>query len=123
MDPIELLALFFALMLFIKIALAIFKPKCLVKSGESLIKISFGLQFVFLAIAVLSGYYVFQKFNIIEVGAIMFFTMMVMGMSFMAYWEIMMVARKKALKDRSKMWLSIIIWGALSLWILYALFM
>ena len=122
MGPIEIMALAFSLLILFKLFMVLFYPKKVISIRESFVGKNTIMQFIFLALAVWTGYYIFQYFSIIEVGAIMLFCMFLMALAFAAYWELFVPLTKKAFKNRSRMWLSVVIWLALAIWVLYALF-
>jgi len=122
MGPIEIMALAFAIMIILKLFVVLLHPKSAIKFSEALVGKNALMQFIFLALAVWTGYYIFQYFTIVDVAAIMLFTIFLVAVAFAAYWELFVPLRKKAFSNRGRMWLSVIIWLGLALWVLYALF-
>lgn len=122
MSPIEIMALVFALMLLIKIIIVVLNPKALVKTGNAFLGKEGITKFAFLVLTIITGYYLLQKLTIVEVGAAMLFTTFLMAITFFTYWSIMVQVRKKVAKEGvGKAWLSLILWTAVALWILYTI--
>jgi len=122
MGPIEIMAFAFAIMIILKLLVVLFHPKSALKASGAFVGKNALMQFIFLALAVWTGYYIFQYFTIVDVAAIMLFTTFLMAVAFAAYWELVVPLRKKAFQNRHRMWLSVIIWLFLAVWTLYALF-
>lgn len=124
MIAIEILAIIFAGVVLLKLAIIIINPKSLLKVSEAMFKTRIVILAVYLALAVIVGHYVFESLDIIEVAAVMLFTSILIGLGIIPYSEgllkftrEMLVSRQEVLR---KIWLAILIWLALAVWVLYA---
>jgi len=69
---------------------------------------------------VVTGYYVFQSFSVVEVGAVVLFTAFLYWFSLLPYGsDLMEMAKKARFRD---FWFPTLIWVAFAAWILYSVF-
>ena len=126
MTPIEIMALILAAGILIKFIVSLVSPSARLSVAKTFYKSPAIISVVFLVLAAISGYYIFAEFNIVQVAAIMLFTAFLIGLAFAPYSQSMikvfeeMLASREAIFKRN--WLSIIIWTAIALWVIYALF-
>lgn len=74
-------------------------------------------------LALWTGYYIFQSFTVVEVGAVALFVVLVLWLNFLAYPTLLNKIKDEALERgvRSS-WLSILIWFAFAVWIMCSVF-
>ena len=124
MSIVEIFALIFALAILTKLIIIFIDPTKWMKISDSLLKRTSLITASYLILAILTGFYVIQEVGLVNTAAVMLFTSMLIALTFIPYSEILLKSRNQLIKlsiDRS--WLSIIIWIALALATLYALFM
>ena len=72
------------------------------------------------------GYYIFNSFTIVDVAAVMMFLFGLMALFFVQYPKIGIELVKESSKSRGvflrKNWLSILIWLAIPIFVLYTIF-
>jgi hypothetical protein len=81
------------------------------------------IWWVYLALIVITGYYIFSRLDLIDIALVMFFTALLIGVSLIPYsaaW--LKVGREIAAVGLGKAWLAMIIWGALAVAVLYRVF-
>ncbi len=80
------------------------------------------MQFVYLALAIWVGFYVFQWMSIIEVTAVAVLISLLMALTFFSYpKETLKFAADVRRRGLSPAWLSLIIWAIWAVWVLYVL--
>ena len=125
MTPIEALATIFALLILIKISIIFLNPKVWLKVDKTLLKPNPITTVIYLALIVVTGNYIFESMNVVEVAAVMMFVSLLMCLSYIPYYKIMMGLTKKVLMEKDclkKAWLSILIWVSLAIWVLYTIY-
>jgi hypothetical protein len=125
MGPIETMATVFAVAIITKLIVVAIKPKLLFNLQDSLAKGTKAAMVVYLTLAAWVGYYIFQYFSVVEVAAVMLFTSLLFGIAFIPHLKPFLKIRKEFIGRHvlSKNWLTLIIWIALALWVLYYLFL
>lgn len=125
MTPLEVLAAIFGVLVLLKLSLIMLNPQLRIRIVESIINknIAF-LAIIYLVLTAIAGYYVLSSLSIVEVAAVMMLMSGLMGLFFVQYQKIMLQLAKETLSSDflSKNWLSILIWAALAIWALYAVF-
>ncbi len=126
MTPVEILALIFAVAVLGKILVMLVKPKLMVKVVDKmLLKNHPLLALVYLAGAVVVGYYLLQTMTIVELAAATMFVALLIGFSYMAHAKIFAKSAKEFLKGKNplkKCWFQVIIWVLFAVWVLYTLY-
>ena len=125
MTPLEVLAAIFGVLVLLKLLLIIFNPPLRIRIVESILNKNIAvLTIIYLALTAIVGYYVLSSLSIVEVAAVMMLMSGLMGLFFIQYQKIMLQLAKETLSSDflSKNWLSILIWAALAIWALYAVF-
>ena len=124
MTPMEILALIFAIAILLKFVILAFNPKSWINASSSILKEGNWMVVVYLILAVVVGKYIFASLNIIQVGAVMLFTSLLMGLTMLPYSnEIIKLGRTMVNKNTlEKAWLSVLIWSILAIWVLFTLF-
>ena len=124
MAAIETLAVILALVILIKFVVILINPKSWAKLVHVILKSKAVVSIIYLILAVIVGYYLFQSLTIIQVGAVMLFTALLYGLAFIPFMDNILPIKKVLQKGKlwSKAWLSIVIWIIIAIWILYAAF-
>jgi len=122
MSPIEIIAFLFAIAILAKITLLLTKPEALITMAEAVEKRPTLAQLIYVAIAGIVGYYIFQVLSIIHVAAVLMFIAPILAVGFMAIPKGISRLRKHAIEAGiAKFWLYILIWAGFALWVLYEL--
>ncbi len=123
-NSVEIIALILAIVIIIKLLIVLFSPRSWFNFSKGLYKSPAVLFVVELILAVIVFYFLLQSFTIVEIMAVVAFGTLLTGMGFALYAkEIMGLASKMLGKTTLKrMWFPILIWLALAVWTLVALF-
>lgn len=127
MNPIEIIALVFALAILIKLITVLISPK----SWLALVKKIYASPAILMIVELILACIIFYYLNVagitlIQIAAIGAFIALLMGISVAAYYKDILGMAEKMLKNHAivkKAWLAILIWLILALWILYVLFL
>ncbi len=125
MTPIELMAFFVAALGLLKMLVIMVNPKNWMPVVKGVYGNAAIAQLVGLALGGLSLWYLLQELSIVHIFAVMFFFMMIMLVTVTSYSKEMMGLANKLLKDPNALkraWLGCVIWLALTIWVLWALF-
>ena len=123
MTPIETLAAVFAVLVLLKLLIIIVSPRLRLAIAESILsKNAAVLTMMLLALTAIIGYYVLSSLTIVEVAAVMMLMSGLMALFFIQYKKIMLQLLRESLSPDflMKNWLSLLIWGLLAIWVLYA---
>jgi hypothetical protein len=78
---------------------------------------------IYLVLIAVTGYYVFTNLDLIDIGVVMFFTSLLMGLSLIPYSGELLKLRVDIMAvSLGKSWLAMVIWGALAVAVLYRVF-
>lgn len=125
MTPIETLATIFAILVLFKLLIIVVSPKLRVTIAESILgKNAAILTVTLLILTAIIGYYVLSSLTIVEVAAVMMLMSGLMALFFIQYKKIMLQLLRESLSQDFliKNWMSLLIWGLLAIWALYAVF-
>ncbi|MDO8538485.1 MAG: hypothetical protein Q7S21_06375 [archaeon] len=126
MTPIELLALVFSVLVLVKLIVALVKPKARINVAKKVYSNPMLISIVFLVLALICGYFIFAELSVVQVAAVMLFTSLLIGLTYAPYSQAMIkVFEEIPLNGKQlfkKNWISIIIFVAISLWVIYLLF-
>ena len=123
MTPIETLAAVFAVLVLLKLLIIIVSPRLRLAIAESILsKNAAVLTMMLLALTAIISYYVLSSLTIVEVAAVMMLMSGLMALFFIQYKKIMLQLLRESLSPDflMKNWLSLLIWGLLAIWVLYA---
>jgi hypothetical protein len=122
MTGIEILALIFAVIVIIKAVMLFVSPKSSLRKAKYFFErpaLVIGIYIVLLAV---TGYIVIPIIGIVNTFAATAFGVSLIALNLAVYPKQAMKLTKIILKNRKKMILPLIIWTALAVWVLYALF-
>jgi hypothetical protein len=78
------------------------------------------LWVVYLALIILTGYYIFASLDLIDIALVMFFTSLVIGITLIPYAaSLLKVGGEMAATGLGRQWLPALIWAALGVAVLY----
>ncbi|MBI2112697.1 hypothetical protein HYT52_04140 [Candidatus Woesearchaeota archaeon] len=117
MEGIDILALVFSSIVLVKMASLFFMPKWIALFSEKVLESSrmmlSGVSAIFIVIV---GYIIFSELPIQTILAVMLFAHVLIGLFLLQYPKEVASLTKKIMQDRSKFWLSAVIYVALCLW-------
>jgi hypothetical protein len=118
-----LATIFAVLILFKLVALLLVNPSKWLNFSGLLLAHHVILTYVYLALIVITGYYIFSSLNLIDIALVMFFTSMLTGLSLIPYsTPLFKFGEAMATSGLSKAWLAMAIWGALAVAVLARVF-
>ena len=122
---VEWFVLVFVILAIIKIIICSFKPKAWLDLIKGLYKNGVVLFIVELILAAVLFYYLFLELSLVYIMAVIVLGALLTGMSFAIYNKETIAWGSKILKGKTlwnKAWLPLLIWLALSIWVLVELF-
>ncbi len=120
MTSIEVLATIFAVLVLVKMAFIRTNPKAWMNFAQPILRNSVVAPLVYLVLAAVVGYFIFSSMTIVQVGAVMLFTSLLMGVGLAPYSQVILKVGEEMLTEGvGKAWLSMLIWTGISLWVLY----
>jgi hypothetical protein len=120
MTSIEVLATIFAVLVLVKLAFIRTNPKAWMNFAQPILRNSVVALLVYLVLAAVVGYFIFSSMTIVQVGAVMLFTSLLMGVGLAPYSQVILKVGQEMLTEGvEKAWLSMLIWTCISLWVLY----
>tara|TARA_Y100000034_G_C6617735_1_gene269195 strand:+ start:168 stop:557 length:390 start_codon:yes stop_codon:yes gene_type:complete len=125
MTPIEIIALIFASIAIVKMVVLIINHKTWMKIPDFVVKYPLVLGFLYLALAVLFGYYLLQVMTFVQLFVAIMFGAILIGLTWItdadALERILAPYKKMARKEfLKKYWIELILWLAISLYVVYA---
>jgi hypothetical protein len=119
--PIKILATIFAVAVLVKLIFLVINPNLWMKKIGGLLKNPLMTTAVYLGAATIVGYFVLTRISIIDVAAVMLFTSLLIGLGLAPYSSFLLKMGEEMInKGVGKAWLALVIWGALALWVLFA---
>jgi hypothetical protein len=118
----KILAGIFAALILFKLLFIIISPGKWLGLVEVILQHYAFIWWVYLALIIITGYYIFTSLDLIDIVLVMFFTALVIGVSlipFSAAW--LNLGKEIAAKGLGKAWMSVVIWGVLAVAVLYRL--
>ncbi len=120
MTSIEVLATIFAVLVLVKLAFIRANPRAWMNFAQPILRNSVVALLVYLVPAAVVGYFIFSSMTIVQVGAVMLFTSLLMGVGLAPYSQVILKVGEEMLTEGvGKAWLSMLIWTCISLWVLY----
>jgi hypothetical protein len=81
------------------------------------------IWWVYLALIIITGYYIFSRLDLIDIALVMFFTALLIGVSIIPYSDAWLkLGGEIAATGLGKAWLAMVIWGALAVAVLHRIF-
>ncbi len=120
MTSIEVLATIFAVLVLVKLAFIRTNPKAWMNFAQPILRNSVVALVVYLVLAAVVGYFIFSSMTIVQVGAVMLLTSLLMGVGLAPYSQLILTVGEEILTEGlGKAWLSMLIWTGISVWVLY----
>jgi len=124
MGAIENMAIILAAIVLIKLVWIWFNPKGWFEISKKLLQVN---QFIWLALALLTGWYLLETgLTVVQIAAVTLFVSLLMLVSYSLYSKEMLKLSKEMLAKKdvfSRAWLPILVWIIFSLWVLKDIFM
>ena len=118
----KILAGIFAALILFKLLFIIISPGKWMSLVEVFLRHYAFIWWVYLALIIITGYYIFSSLDLIDIVLVMFFTALIIGVSLIPFSDAWLKLGKEiAAKGLGKAWLSVVIWGALAVAVLYRL--
>ncbi len=122
MHPMEIIAVFFALLVLFKIFVLIFAPRSLARAFDVIIRNQAFASIITAVIAFIVGYYLLQVMHLVTLFVAVAFASLLFRLSMFPYLEALRTPIKRSLSSRDTVlreWgLQLLVWGVLSLWVL-----
>ena len=125
MTPVEIIAVILAITILVKVIVILTYPKKRVEFAVGLVRHHrSALQLMYAVIALVTGYFILQSFSVVDVMAVVCFSVALMGITLIEYEKslVMMIKESQSPDLLRRNWLSLIIWIALAVWTLYTVF-
>ena len=121
MAAMETIATIFGVLVLVKMIVLMTKPEAWIdKISKPILKHADLAKFVYLALAVWIGYYIFQVLTIVEVTAVALFVSLLMSLTFFDYsQELSKLIESIKKKGFSRSWMTMIIWTVWAVWVLW----
>ncbi len=118
----KILAGLFALVILLKLAIVLLSPQQWMGFAGTLPE-HYGLvTAIYLILLVITGYYI-SHLDLIDIALVMFFTSILVGLALLPYATLLLSLNQQIIAiGIGNAWLTIVIWGALALAILYRVF-
>lgn len=116
----KILAGVFAALILFKLLFIIISPGKWLSLVEVFLRHYAFIWWVYLALIIVTGYYIFSSLDLIDIVLVMFFTALIIGVSLIPFSDAWLKLGKEiAAKGLGKAWMSVAIWGALAVAVLY----
>ncbi|MBW2992757.1 hypothetical protein KY345_06080 [Candidatus Woesearchaeota archaeon] len=122
MTPVEIIALVFAVAILLKaLMFLLIKGKPYMKLIDKVFEKKALMPVLVLVLLVIVGYYLLLEMSIVQIYAAGLFGILVYGLALVLYPKALTKFMKAVLKNKSKLWLSVVIWVVLAVWVLLKL--
>ena len=118
----KILAGIFAAIVLSKLILLLIKPNLWIGAAEVLLAHTDLVVGIYLALILITGYFVFSTLDLIDVAVAMFFGSLLTALSILPYADTLFKLREEVSVGMGKAWLAALIWGALAVAVLYKVF-
>ena len=119
----KVLAVIFAALVLIKLALLLIMPQQWLGMAQTFLGYSAALTAFYLIALIVTGYFIFTTMQLIDVAVVMLFTGLLVGLSLVPYAASLLPAvQQVAAAGLGRAWLPWIVWIALAVAVLYRVF-
>ncbi|MGA9754634.1 MAG: hypothetical protein WBV23_05780 [Desulfobaccales bacterium] len=119
----KILAGLFAGLTLIKLAFLLISPGTWLGATQAFLGHAAVVVAIYLALLVITGYFVFTSLDLIDVAVVILFTSLLMGLTLMPYeGSLLKVGQEIGTTGLSKAWPALIIWVAIAVTVLYRIF-
>lgn len=127
MTALEVIGAIFAIFILVKVLIVLINPQLWMKEvAEPLLSNPVLAMAVYAILAIVVGYFVFTRLSIAEVAAVMFYTVLLIGLGLLPYSKALLTTAEEMLASRSELlrraWLPLVIWVVIALWVLSTVF-
>jgi len=118
----KILAGIFAALVLFKLLFIMISPGKWLGLVEVFLKHYAFIWWVYLALIVITGYYIFTSLDLMDIVLVMFFTSLIIGVALIPFSEAWLnLGKEIAARGLGKAWMAMAIWGALAVAVLYRL--
>ena len=118
----KILAGIFAAIVLLKLILLLIKPNLWIGAAEVVLEHNDLIVGIYLALILLTAYFIFSTLNLIDVAVVMLFTSLLTALALLPYSTALFKLREEISVGVGKSWLAVLIWGALAVAVLYKVF-
>jgi len=119
----KILAGFFALIILLKLVFVVASPQQWMGFAAGFVEHYALTMVIYLILIVITGYYIFSSLNLMDIALVMFFTSLLVGLALIPYSTLLISLNEQIIASgMGKAWLSLVIWGALAVAILFRVF-
>lgn len=119
----KILAAAFALIILIKLVFVLISPQQWMGFAAGFLGHYGLIMAIYLILIVITGYYIFSSLNLIDIALVMFFTSLLVGLGLIPYATLLISLNEQVIaRGMGKAWLSLVIWTALAVAILFRVF-
>ncbi|MHB8069618.1 MAG: hypothetical protein ACYDIC_17130 [Desulfobaccales bacterium] len=118
----KILAGIFAAIVLLKLILLLIKPNLWIGAAEVVLEHNELIVGIYLALILITGYFIFFTLNLIDVAVVMLFTSLLTALALLPYSTALFKLREEISVGVGKSWLAGLIWGALAVAVLYKVF-
>ncbi len=119
----KILAGSFALMILLTLVFVVTSPQQWMGFAAGFVGHYGLIMAIYLILSVITGYYIFSSLNLIDIALVMFFTSLLVGLALIPYSTLLLSLNEQIIASgMGKAWLSLVIWGALAVAILFRVF-
>ena len=123
MSAKKFLAGIFAAVILIKLLFWIIAPNLWMGLVDALLGHQTVVTIIYLGLLVITGYYAFSTLDLFDIVVVMFFTSILMAIAMLPYAPLLLKFRDDITSiGLGKAWLSLLLWGALAVVVLYKIF-
>lgn len=119
----RILAGIFAVLVLLKLSILAINPHLWSGAVTALLGQQTLVTVIYIALIVITGYYVFSTLDLIDIAVAMLFTSMMVGLSMLPYAGALPKLQEEVISiGVGRAWLTVLLWGALAVAVLYKIF-
>jgi hypothetical protein len=119
----KILAGLFAVIILLKLVFVVTHPQQWLGFATGFVAHYVLAMAIYLILLVITGYYIFSSLNLIDIALVMFFTSLLGALALIPYSTLLLSLTDQIMASgMGKAWLSMVIWGALAVAILFRVF-
>ena len=119
----KILAVIFAAAILIKLAFLLISPEGWLGATQGFLNHYSAMTAIYLALLVITGYFVFTSLDLIDVAVVMLFTSILLGLSLIPYLaSVPQLPEAIVSVGFAKVWPAWLLWGAIAVAVLYRIF-
>jgi hypothetical protein len=123
MSAKRILAGIFAVLVLLKLIILAVNPQVWAGAVQALLGHQALVTLIYLILAAITGYYVFSTLDLLDIAVVMFFTGLLIGLSFIPYAGALPKLQEEVIHiGLGQAWWVAVLWGALAVAVLYKIF-